>query len=105
MTKHHRTPESSDPLAAFRLNQASTHAGQGLRDLRDAISRLQEIEKGWVEGRVPDSIALNNAGGRVADAAWHLGSALAIVQSAPQASNEDLLAALQGDTYFTEARS
>lgn len=99
MRDEHRTV--SDPLAAHRLNEIGTHAGQGLRDLRDAIERLETIERRWREGDIPDSISFNNANGRVADAAWHLGAAVAIVRAAPQGSNEDLLAALQGDTFFS----
>lgn len=91
-----------DTMARFRLNEASTHADLGKRELRDAIERLQEIERRWKDGNPPESISFNNAAGRVADAAWHCGAMLAIVRTAPGSDNDALLAALQGDTFFTE---
>jgi hypothetical protein len=99
MRNEHRTGD--DPRVAHRLNEIGTHAGQGLRDLRDAIERLETIETRWRAGDPADSVSFNNAAGRVVDAAYELGAALAIVRAAPGASNEDLLAALQGETYFS----
>jgi hypothetical protein len=91
-----------DPMTRYRLNEASSHADMGKRELRDAIERLESIEQRWSDGTPPDSISFNNAAGRVVDAAWHCGAMLAIVRSAPGADDDMLLAAIQGRTYFTE---
>lgn len=93
-----------DRHARHRLNEISRHAEAGLTDLRDAIARLQNIERRWLDGDIPDSVSFNNASGRVTDAAWHLGAAVAIAHAAVQCSNEDLLVALQGNTFFTEPK-